>query len=558
MRRISTLFLVLGLILLSSASSRAQREVGAESLSLDDGAGHVVDIKLPPGLAGGPYTWFLPITVPGGVPIVLPMGTTPFSTLYWNATTSMWTENTSVLMPSAGVLDAASSATGQGTSLSLAAGSSGGTNSGSNISLAAGNASVSGTGGTIFVNGGTGAGTSRGGNIQMVAGTGAPGGSAFLVGGTGTTSNGGAVELAGGNATSAGQYGGNAFVEGGTGFGTGFGGSVTFVAGPGGTTGAGGGIYFKTSPSNATPSTVMGITNGGSVQIGSSNQFQVDNSGDITTTGTLTTGTSGQFTVDASGDASTSGSIVANGKQLNGPQMIAFNLSSQAGTDPSGISVGLTGANNINAGIEFNVSGATTNYDLYGTNGWNVTSAGVGTFASLTATTAAGGFVLGSGTNATTLTSTASAARAISFPDKSGTVALKSDISGGAILPATFATNPNPIFTTNLLPLQMGLGSFATITPSTSGKVLITVSGECVSGFGNLCYGTGSAPHNGDPAAGTAVGGQFSATTSVAPFSSTVVVNLTVGTTYWIDVQLAEHGNLSSITGVSISAIEIP
>ncbi len=384
MKPISTLFLVLGLILLSSASLRAQREVGAESLSLDDGAGHVVDIKLPSGLTGGPYTWLLPITVPGGVPLVLPTGTTPFSTLYWNATTSMWTENTSVLMPSAGVLDAASSATGQGTSLSLAAGSSGGTNSGSNISLAAGNASVSGTGGTIFVNGGTGAGTSRGGNIQMVAGTGAPGGSAFLVGGTGTTSNGGAVELAGGNATSAGQYGGNAFVEGGTGFGTGFGGSVTFVAGPGGATGAGGGIYFKTSPSNATPSTVMGITSNGDVQIGLSNQFQVDNSGDITTTGTLTTGTTGQFQVDDFGNASTSGTIVANGKQLNGPQMQVINLSSQAGTDGSGINIGMTGANSINAGIQFNISGATTNYDITGTSGWNVTSLGAGTFGGIT------------------------------------------------------------------------------------------------------------------------------------------------------------------------------
>src|SRR3984957_4525253 len=122
MRRISILFLTLGILSLLSPSLRAQREIGAESLALDDGAGHLVDIKLPAGLTGGPYTWFLPITVPGGVPIVLPMGTTPFSTLYWNATTSMWTENTSLTMPSAGELFAASSATGQGTSLALAAG----------------------------------------------------------------------------------------------------------------------------------------------------------------------------------------------------------------------------------------------------------------------------------------------------------------------------------------------------------------------------------------------------------------------------------------------------
>jgi hypothetical protein len=64
---------------------------------------------------------------------------------------------------------------------------------------------------------------------------------------------------------------------------------------------------------------------------------------------------------------------------------------------------------------------------------------GAGSFPSLSVTTGASGFVLGSGANATTLTSTATAARAISFPDAAGTLALLSDI------PGSFTGTPNTI-----------------------------------------------------------------------------------------------------------------
>ncbi len=47
MRRISILFIVLGLISLSSASSRAQRALGAKSLVLDDGSGNTLTISYP-------------------------------------------------------------------------------------------------------------------------------------------------------------------------------------------------------------------------------------------------------------------------------------------------------------------------------------------------------------------------------------------------------------------------------------------------------------------------------------------------------------------------------
>ena len=55
---------------------------------------------------------------------------------------------------------------------------------------------------------------------------------------------------------------------------------------------------------------------------------------------------------------------------------------------------------------------------------FTVTNAGVATATFLTASTAASGLVLGSGANATTLSSNALSARAIAFPDLAGTIAL--------------------------------------------------------------------------------------------------------------------------------------
>jgi hypothetical protein len=54
MRRFSILFIVLGLISLSSVSSHAQRSLGAKSLVLDDGSGNTLTISYPnsPPVAG--------------------------------------------------------------------------------------------------------------------------------------------------------------------------------------------------------------------------------------------------------------------------------------------------------------------------------------------------------------------------------------------------------------------------------------------------------------------------------------------------------------------------
>ncbi len=66
MNRLHILLITIGLISLSTASLRAQsREIGARSLQLDDGSGHIVDITIPAMNPGGPYSWVIPIDANG-------------------------------------------------------------------------------------------------------------------------------------------------------------------------------------------------------------------------------------------------------------------------------------------------------------------------------------------------------------------------------------------------------------------------------------------------------------------------------------------------------------
>jgi hypothetical protein len=100
--------------------------------------------------------------------------------------------------------------------------------------------------------------------------------------------------------------------------------------------------------------------------------------------------------------------------------------------------------------------------------------------------------------------------------------------------------------------------------------VLITISGTLEnngpagSALGYISYGTGTAPANGAAQTGTLVGGLFEAinptgAVMAVPFSSTAVINLTVGTTYWIDMALETFGTGTAYAlGVSISAMEMP
>ncbi len=204
-----------------------------------------------------------------------------------------------------------------------------------------------------------------------------------------------------------------------------------------------------------------------------------------------------------------------------------------------------------------NTFGATT-----GTNTYQGPSNFTG---ALTVSTGAGGFALGSGANATTLTSAATSPRAISFPNAGGTLGLS-----GATNQSNFSglTHSSP----STSPIQVGIGAGgASITPSGSGKVLIIISGLVGNSTASdgvtlqISYGTGAAPNTGDPATGTAVGTlvyftEPSSGTITVPFSTNVVVTgLTVGSTYWIDLQMAAiSGGTASVGYNCVSAVELP
>ena len=125
----------------------------------------------------------------------------------------------------------------------------------------------------------------------------------------------------------------------------------------------------------------------------------------------------------------------------------------------------------------------------------------------------------------------------------------------------------DPAVTASTTGVMMGLaGSF---TPVGSGVAEIIVCGDIsnnTNGNGaqvQIRYGIGSAPANAAALTGTTLGGLAKyvpdATSSIRnPFAVSGVVNLTAGTTYWIDVGLAAiGGGQARIQDVSISAFEI-
>ncbi|MEM3845588.1 MAG: hypothetical protein QXU98_07805 [Candidatus Parvarchaeota archaeon] len=128
------------------------------------------------------------------------------------------------------------------------------------------------------------------------------------------------------------------------------------------------------------------------------------------------------------------------------------------------------------------------------------------------------------------------------------------------------STPSNPSGTTSTSPVQMGLG--ITYTPSTTGRLLIIVTGEAANNTAGdgatvqLSYGTGSSPSNGASATGTAIGSKISVTSNAA--SQTVPVTLgyvltglTVGTSYWFDLQVAAiTGGTASVSNLTVLIIE--
>ena len=125
---------------------------------------------------------------------------------------------------------------------------------------------------------------------------------------------------------------------------------------------------------------------------------------------------------------------------------------------------------------------------------------------------------------------------------------------------ATNASPSNPTQTSSGTAVMMGLAG--TITPSTTGNILIVVTGDISQSstcFVTLRRGTGTAPANGVTATGTALGPSISSflTGGAIPFSLTgVLTGQSLGTALWIDLALTSSGGACIITNIDIAAME--
>jgi hypothetical protein len=132
------------------------------------------------------------------------------------------------------------------------------------------------------------------------------------------------------------------------------------------------------------------------------------------------------------------------------------------------------------------------------------------------------------------------------------------------------STPGDPTGTTDTTGKMMGLAG--SITPTTSGRILIMITGTLQSSgtsIGNgakaqLRYGTGSAPANAGALTGTSVGGfvasvnESTTANTQQPFAcQAVVTGLTVGTAYWLDIALAAIvSGTAAAKNISLTAIE--
>lgn len=134
---------------------------------------------------------------------------------------------------------------------------------------------------------------------------------------------------------------------------------------------------------------------------------------------------------------------------------------------------------------------------------------------------------------------------------------------GGASYQATPADPTGTVSTTGVM---MGLAG--AITPASSGRVCVTITGDVqnnTNGSGakmGVQYGTGSAPANAAAITGTSVGGIPVFTTAAAnqrvPFCLTVIITgLVLGTAYWLDLMLgAVTSGTAAAKNLTITARE--
>lgn len=130
--------------------------------------------------------------------------------------------------------------------------------------------------------------------------------------------------------------------------------------------------------------------------------------------------------------------------------------------------------------------------------------------------------------------------------------------------------------TTSTAGVMAGLGAVAgnqaSITPISSNKVLVTISGSMFNNtavgtvFAQVRYGTGAAPAHGSPLAGTAKGGTairgpMSGSVAFVPFSLSVVLSgLSLGTSVWLDLAygVTGGGGTAILSSIAVTATEIP
>lgn len=133
---------------------------------------------------------------------------------------------------------------------------------------------------------------------------------------------------------------------------------------------------------------------------------------------------------------------------------------------------------------------------------------------------------------------------------------------------SSMSTPSDPTGTTSDVGVMMGLAG--SITPTATGKILITIIGDTRNSSGGdgsaqqIRYGTGTAPSNGDALTGTAVGSAPEKDLGAAgikhPFALTAVVTgLTPGVAIWIDSSLARITAGTAIQGnITITVVELP
>lgn len=157
-----------------------------------------------------------------------------------------------------------------------------------------------------------------------------------------------------------------------------------------------------------------------------------------------------------------------------------------------------------------------------------------------------------------------------------GLLALLWSTAAFAVPGASLVVSPtNPTGTASSTALMMGFGVQGTptiITPQTTGKILITISGSVGNALATatttvyIFTGTGAPPVNGVVGpGGSAVRTSLPISRVVCnscyvPFSSTyLVTNAVVGVPLWIDLALRSDGtNVASVINPVVTAVEVP